>query len=377
MQVLELTKELIRRKSVTPDDAGCQESIAKLLADVGFTVESIDIGETKNLWAVHGSEGPLFCFLGHTDVVPSGPVEDWKHPPFDCVEENGLLYGRGAADMKGCVAAFIVAVCDYVRNNQTHPGRIALLLTSDEEGPALDGTQAVVKKLQERGEKIDYCLVGEPSSEEALGDVVKVGRRGSLGCRLTVLGVQGHVAYPHLARNPIHQAAPVLAELAAEKWDEGNEFFPPTSFQISNINGGTGADNVIPGKVEIVFNFRFSTASTPEDLKARVEAILQKHQLEYKILWNLSGRPFFTPKGRLVDAVRSAIKAATGNEAQLSTAGGTSDGRFVAPLGAEVVEFGVINRTIHKVNEHVKVADLNTLVSIYEQVIESVLKPLT
>lgn len=373
MQVLELTKELIRRQSVTPDDAGCQEAIAKLLGEVGFNVESIDIGPVKNLWAIHGESGPLFCFLGHTDVVPTGPVEDWKHPPFEAVEEDGILYGRGAADMKGCVAAFIVAVREYAQKNPTHPGRIALLLTSDEEGPALYGTQAVVQKLEERGEKIDYCLVGEPSSEEALGDVVKVGRRGSLGCRLTVLGVQGHVAYPHLARNPIHQAAGALAELAAEKWDEGNEFFPPTSFQISNINGGTGADNVIPGKVEIVFNFRFSTASSPDDLKSRVEAILQKHQLEYKIFWTLSGRPFFTPRGTLVDALSEAIENVAGKTPQLSTAGGTSDGRFVAPLGAQVAEFGVINRTIHKVNEQVKVADLSALVSIYGRIIESVM----
>lgn len=369
MQVLELTKELIRKKSVTPEDAGCQEAVAALLKEVGFKVESIDIGPVKNLWAVHGSLGPLFCFLGHTDVVPSGPVEDWKHPPFDCVEEDGVLYGRGAADMKGCVAAFVTAVCKYVSQNPDHPGRIALLLTSDEEGPALYGTQAVVQKLEECGEKIDYCLVGEPSSEEALGDVVKVGRRGSLGARLTVMGIQGHVAYPHLARNPIHQVAPALAELSSEKWDEGNEFFPPTSFQISNMNAGTGADNVIPGKVEIVFNFRFSTASTPDDLKARVEAVLQKHQLEYNLSWTLSGRPFFTPKGKLVDAVSAAIEKATGSLPQLSTAGGTSDGRFIAPLGAEVVEFGVINRSIHKINEHVKIADLNALVSIYEQII--------
>lgn len=372
MQVLELTKELIRKKSVTPDDAGCQEAIAALLKEVGFSIESINIGPVKNLWAVHGKTGPLFCFLGHTDVVPSGPAEEWKHPPFDCVEEEGVLYGRGAADMKGCVAAFVSAVCDFVSENQDHKGRIALLLTSDEEGPALYGTQAVVQKLDERGEKIDYCLVGEPSSEEILGDVVKVGRRGSLGGRLTVLGIQGHVAYPHLARNPIHQVAPALAELAAEKWDDGNEFFPPTSFQISNINGGTGADNVIPGKVEIICNFRFSTASDPEDLKARVEAILQKHQLEYKLFWTLSGRPFFTPKGKLVDAVSAAIEEATGKAPQLSTAGGTSDGRFIAPLGAEVVEFGVINRSIHKINEHVKIADLTALVSIYRQILQSV-----
>ena len=374
MNVLELTKELIRKKSVTPDDAGCQEAIAGLLSAVGFKVESIDIEDTKNLWAVHGDKGSLFCFLGHTDVVPAGPVEEWTYPPFDCVEEDGVLFGRGAADMKGCVAAFVVAVCDYVSKNPAHKDRIALLLTSDEEGPALHGTQAVVRKLTERGEKIDYCLVGEPSSEERLGDVVKVGRRGSLGGRLSVIGVQGHVAYPHLARNPIHQAAPALAELASEKWDEGNEFFPPTSFQISNINGGTGADNVIPGKVDVVFNFRFSTASKPDDLKARVEAVLQKHKLEYKLTWNLSGLPFFTPKGKLVDAVKDSIQEATGNAPQLSTAGGTSDGRFVAPLGAQVVEFGVINRSIHKIDENVKIADLSVLVSIYYSALERLLR---
>ena len=372
MNVLELTKELVKRQSVTPDDAGCQSVLAKILSDVGFAVEHLRIGGTDNFWAVLGKEGPLLCFLGHTDVVPTGPESDWKHPPFDCVEEEGLLYGRGTADMKGGVAAFVLAATKFASNRKTFPGRLAILLTSDEEGPALDGTQAVIKTLSERGEKIDFCLVGEPSSEENFGDVVKIGRRGSLGARLTVVGIQGHVAYPHLARNPIHQAASAIAELCAEKWDDGNEFFPPTSFQISNVHAGTGADNVIPGKFELVFNFRFSTASTPDDLKQRTEAFFKKHQLEYQIVWTLSGLPFFTPPGTLVDAVVDAIKDKTSRDPQLSTAGGTSDGRFVAPTGAQVVEFGVINRTIHKVNEHVRVADLQTLSDIYLQVIETV-----
>jgi succinyl-diaminopimelate desuccinylase len=373
MNVIELTKELITLKSITPEDAGCQARIAELLKEAGFNTEQITIGNVENLWAVHGNEGPLFCFLGHTDVVPTGPVEDWKYPPFVPTEENGVLYGRGAADMKGCVAAFVLAMCRFAKENPAHRGRLALLLTSDEEGPAIYGTQAVVRKFDERGIKIDYCLVAEPSSEEELGDVVKVGRRGSLGCRLSVIGIQGHVAYPQLALNPIHVAAPAIAELCAEKWDEGNEFFPPTSFQISNVHGGTGADNVIPGRLDLVFNFRFSTASTPENLKDRTEAILKKHGLEYEIVWNLSGRPFFTAEGKLVDAVVSAIETELGSKPRLSTAGGTSDGRFIAPGGAEVVEFGVINRTIHKVDEQVKVADLEKLEQIYLRIIESAL----
>jgi len=373
MDVLDLTKQLIRRASVTPDDAGCQDLIAGLLWQSGFAVEHQPIEEVKNLWAYHGDGAPLFIFLGHTDVVPTGPLADWKHPPYDCIEEDGILYGRGAADMKGCTAAFVMALMEFVKLHPKHRGRVGLLLTSDEEGPALHGTQAVVKNLLSRGEKIDFCLVGEPSSEEQLGDVVKVGRRGSLHGRLVVEGIQGHVAYPQLARNPIHQAASALAELAAEVWDEGNEFFPPTSFQISNIHAGTGADNVIPGKMEVVFNFRFSTASEPLVLQSRVDAILQRHKLEYKLDWKLSGSPFFTAPGTLVDAVKTAIESRTKISPQLSTAGGTSDGRFIAPLGAQVVEFGVINRSIHKIDEHVKVADLEVLSQIYMDILAKVM----
>lgn len=374
MNTLKLAKDLIRRPSITPDDAGCQKLIADLLEQDGFAIEHLRFEDVDNLWAVHGSSGPLFCFLGHTDVVPTGTETDWKHPPFEAVEDGGLLYGRGAADMKGCVAAFIIAALDYVRKQPEHKGRLAVLLTSDEEGIGINGTAAVVKEFEKRSLKIDYCLVGEPSCEEALGDVVKVGRRGSLGGKLRIEGIQGHVAYPHLARNPIHQALGALKELSERQWDKGNEFFPATSFQISNINSGTGADNVIPGKLDLVFNFRYSSELNADQLKAAVHETLDRHKLEYKLTWRLSGLPFLTGPGSLVEAMQASIEKETGRKPTLSTAGGTSDGRFIAPTGSEVAEFGLINRTIHKIDEHIKIDHLDPLSRIYYGIIERVLQ---
>lgn len=370
---LQLAFDLISSRSVTPEDAGCQQLMMDRLAAVGFNNEPLRFADVDNFWSRRGSEGPLVCFAGHTDVVPTGPEGNWTHPPFEPQIVDGMLYGRGAADMKGSLAAMVVAVENFVRKHPHHKGSIAFLITSDEEGPAKNGTVKVVETLQARNEKIDMCIVGEPSSTSALGDVVKNGRRGSLGCVLTVKGIQGHVAYPHLARNPVHQAAPALAELAAEEWDQGNEFFPATSFQISNINAGTGATNVIPGSCEVVFNFRFSTELTADILQQRTEAILNKHGLEYDIEWNLSGEPFLTPRGDLVDASVQAIRDITGRETELSTAGGTSDGRFIAPTGAQVLELGPCNATIHKVDEHVSVDDLNTLTAVYERTLELLL----
>ncbi len=343
------------------------------LEAIGFRTEPLRFGEVDNFWARRGTEGPLFVFAGHTDVVPTGPLAQWDSPPFGPEIRDGHLYGRGAADMKGSLAAFVTACERFVANHPDHKGSIGYLITSDEEGPAVDGTVKVIDHLEARNEKIDWCLVGEPSSTERVGDIIKNGRRGSLGCTLTVKGVQGHVAYPHLAENPIHKVAPALAELCSQTWDRGNDYFPPTTFQISNIHAGTGATNVIPGEVEVVFNFRFSTEVTPEQLQQRVEEIFRRHQLDFRLDWNLSGMPFLTPRGELVDALCDAIESTTGYETTLSTSGGTSDGRFIAPTGAQVVELGPLNATIHKVNECVKVADLDALSDIYERSLENLL----
>ncbi|MFA5242313.1 MAG: succinyl-diaminopimelate desuccinylase [Sulfuricella sp.] len=362
---LELARELITRRSLTPDDAGCQEILIERLEKIGFKIEKMRFGNVDNFWARRGMTAPLVCFAGHTDVVPTGPVENWDSDPFIPTLRDGMLFGRGAADMKTSLAAFITAIEAFVAEHPDHAGSIALLITSDEEGIALDGTVKVVEALQARDEKMDYCIVGEPTCVAKLGDTLKNGRRGSLSGKLTVKGIQGHIAYPHLARNPIHLAAPAIAELAATQWDAGNEYFPPTTWQISNIHGGTGATNVIPGTVEMLFNFRFSTASTVDELKSRVHAILDRHGLEYELLWELSGKPFLTPKGDLVDALAAAISQAVGLETALSTSGGTSDGRFIADICPQVVEFGPNNATIHKLNECVALADIEPLKEIY------------
>jgi succinyl-diaminopimelate desuccinylase len=370
---LDLAMELISRRSVTPEDDGCQELMISRLEKLGFRIERLPFEEVTNLWARRGDSGPLFCFAGHTDVVPSGPEEQWQFPPFEPRIEEGYLCGRGAADMKGSLAAFITAVERFVANHPDHQGSIALLITSDEEGPFINGTTRVIDHLEARNEKIDWCIVGEPSSTEKVGDVIKNGRRGSLSGTLKVRGIQGHVAYPHLVRNPIHEAAPALAELAATVWDEGNEFFPPTSFQISNINAGTGATNVVPGHVDIAFNFRFSTEVTADELKVRVREILDRHGLEWDIDWILSGNPFLTAAGSLVDAARESIRSVMGYETELSTSGGTSDGRFIAPTGAQVLELGPCNATIHKINERVRASDLDDLSHLYENILARLL----
>ncbi len=370
---LNLAKELISRQSVTPEDAGCQSILARRLEALGFSIDQLRFGEVDNLWARRGSEGPLFVFAGHTDVVPTGPESEWRHPPFSPTEENGLLYGRGAADMKGSLAAMITATERFIAQHPDHQGSIGYLITSDEEGPAIEGTVKVVEWLQARNETIDWCLVGEPTSSDKVADVIKNGRRGSLGATLTIRGTQGHVAYPHLAKNPVHLVAPVLAELVAMKWDNGNESFPPTTFQISNIQAGTGATNVIPGDLTVIFNFRFSTEVTDAELRTQVDTVLQKHQLDYRIDWQLSGQPFLTPAGELVAAIQAAIKNICGYETELSTSGGTSDGRFIAPSGAQVVELGPLNATIHKVDEHVAITELDTLSEIYQQILNNLL----
>ncbi|HZW26393.1 MAG TPA: succinyl-diaminopimelate desuccinylase [Gallionella sp.] len=363
---LALAKQLISRRSLTPNDDGCLDIIGARMTPLDFNLEKMRCGEVDNLWARRGNGGPLVCFAGHTDVVPSGPVEKWGRDPFTPTVRDGMLYGRGASDMKGSLAAFVTAIEKFVAEFPQHRGSIALLLTSDEEGIAVDGTVRVVETLQARGEKIDYCIVGEPTSVAKTGDTIKNGRRGSLSGTLTVKGVQGHIAYPHLVKNPIHLAAPAIAELAATVWDEGNEYFPPTSWQISNIHGGTGATNVVPGTVEILFNFRHSTASTVDSLKQRVHAILDRHKLEYDLEWEKSsGKPYLTPRGDLVDAVAAAIKQVTGLDTELSTSGGTSDGRFIADICPQVLEVGPLNATIHKINECVAVADLDALSEIY------------
>lgn len=370
---LDLALDLIRRRSVTPVDAGCQPLMAERLAALGFAIEPMRFGEVDNLWARRGSDGPLFCFAGHTDVVPPGPLTDWTSDPFAPEIRDGLLYGRGACDMKGSLAAMITATERFVGEHPDHQGSIAFLITSDEEGPSIDGTRRVVEALSARNERIDYALVGEPSSHQRLGDIIKNGRRGSLGGRLRIRGKQGHVAYPTLADNPVHRAAPALAELCTECWDEGNDHFPPTSFQISNIHAGTGADNVIPGELEVLFNLRFSTEQTPERLQQRIHAILDSHGLDHEINWRVSGHPFLTPAGALVEATQAAILAITGKPTQLSTIGGTSDGRFIAPTGAQVVELGPINATIHKVNECVGIEELDQLSTIYTDILYQLL----
>ncbi|MEM5428606.1 succinyl-diaminopimelate desuccinylase [Cupriavidus oxalaticus] len=375
---LALTEDLIRRRSVTPADEGCQAILETRLKALGFDCEAIVSGpddfRVTNLWAVRrgtqGTAGKLLVFAGHTDVVPTGPLEQWHSDPFEPTHRDGKLYGRGAADMKTSIAGFVVAVEEFVKAHPAHAGSIGFLITSDEEGPAHDGTIKVVEALSARGERLDYCVIGEPTSVNALGDMVKNGRRGSLSGKLTVKGIQCHIAYPHLGRNPIHDAAPALAALAAEVWDEGNEYFPPTSWQMSNIHGGTGATNVIPGHVTIDFNFRFSTASTPEGLKARVHAILDRHSLEYSLDWTLGGEPFLTPRGDLSDALSSAIKAETGFDTELSTTGGTSDGRFIAKICPQVIEFGPPNASIHKIDEHVEVRFIDPLKNVYRGVLE-------
>ena len=372
-ETIELAIDLISRNSVTPEDAGCQEVMIKRLEAIGFTVERLRFDDVDNFWARRGDSAPLYAFAGHTDVVPTGPEDQWQFAPFEPTIKDGMLYGRGAADMKGSLAAMLTACERFVAEHPNHKGSIGFLITSDEEGPSINGTVKVVEHLEARGEKMDGCLVGEPSSTNTVGDVIKNGRRGSLGCVLTVHGVQGHVAYPHLAENPIHAVAPVLAELTSQEWDNGNEFFPATSFQISNINGGTGATNVIPGDAEIVFNFRYSTETTQEQLEQRVESILKSHNLNYTINWILSGLPFLTPSGALVDAACAAVKAVQGFDTELSTAGGTSDGRFIAPTGAQVVELGPLNATIHKVDECVAVDDLDKLSEMYQHVLEELL----
>jgi succinyl-diaminopimelate desuccinylase len=372
---LQLARELIARRSVTPEDGGCQQLLAERLAPLGFAVEPVRRGEVTNLWARRGTARPLVCFAGHTDVVPTGPLEKWGSDPFVPTEREGKLFGRGAADMKTSIAAFIVAVEHFVKAHPSHRGSIALLITSDEEGLAVDGTVRVVELLKSRGERIDYCVVGEPTCAANLGDTIKNGRRGSLSGTLRVRGVQGHVAYPHLAKNPVHLAAPALAELAAAEWDRGDEYFPPTTWQISNIHGGTGATNVIPGELEVMFNFRYSTASRPDDLKLKVESVLKRHGLDFEIDWSLSGAPYLTPRGKLVEALSAAIRDITGTTPEVSTTGGTSDGRFIADICPEVVEFGPLNASIHKLNEHIDLADIGKLCGIYSRLLSRLLAP--
>lgn len=366
---VQLACELVGRPSITPEDEGCQDVMIARLETIGFKVERLRFGDVDNFWAVHGESGPIFAFAGHTDVVPTGHASAWNTPPFSPTIKDGFLYGRGAADMKGSLAAMVTACEDFVAQHADHHGRIAFLITSDEEGIAVNGTVKVIEWLEKRDEKITWCLVGEPSSTSNVGDVIKNGRRGSLGCELKVIGKQGHVAYPHLASNPVHLAAPALAELATEIWDKGNKFFPATSFQISNINGGTGASNVIPGELDVVFNFRFSTEVTADILKERTETILQKYGFDYTLKWHLSGEPFLTSKGKLVEAAQNAIQTVCGYATELSTAGGTSDGRFIAPTGAQVVELGPVNATIHQANEHTSCDDLITLHNIYKHIL--------
>lgn len=370
---LALAEELLAQASVTPEDAGCMTIIGQRLAALGFGLEYINRAGVQNLWARRGNTAPLVCFAGHTDVVPTGPLEYWTTPPFSPNQRDGKLYARGAADMKSSLAAFVTSIEAFVAANPNHPGSIALLLTSDEEGPATDGTVAVVDTLKARNEGIDYCIVGEPTAVNTLGDMIKNGRRGSLSGKLRVKGIQGHIAYPHLAKNPIHLVAPAIAELATTEWDQGNEFFPPTTWQISNIRGGTGATNVIPGTVEILFNFRFATASTPENLQQRLCAILEQHGLDYDIQWTLGAKPFLTGHGKLVEAARNAIRAECGIETELSTTGGTSDGRFIADICPQLLELGPVNESIHKIDEHIDIAALEPLSGIYRRILEQLL----
>jgi succinyl-diaminopimelate desuccinylase len=372
-QALDLTRNLLARRSITPADEGCQELIAQRLAQIGFLIEPLPFGNVMNLWARRGRTGPVFCFAGHTDVVPTGPLEEWLSDPFLPAERDGVLYGRGAADMKSGLAAMVTAVEEFVATQPSHSGSIAFLITSDEEGPSVDGTRRVADMLRTRRERIDWCVVGEPSSEVSVGDTIKVGRRGSLSGRLTVHGVQGHIAYPQLAENPVHTLAPALAELVGRKWDEGTEHFEPTSFQVSNLNAGTGAPNVIPGELKARFNLRYSPIQTLSKLKTTVEDILRRHGVRYTLEWYVSGEPFFTARGVLSEAVGAAVAEVTGVQPKLSTGGGTSDGRFIAPLGAQVVELGVVNASIHKVNECVRVADIDALQRMYLNVLRRLL----
>jgi succinyl-diaminopimelate desuccinylase len=373
LPALDLARELIARKSVTPDDGGCQELLARRLERAGFRCEPMRFGEVDNLWARRGTGRPLVCFAGHTDVVPTGPLSEWHSDPFTPTVRDGRLYGRGAADMKSSIAAFVVAAEAFIQERPHHGGSIALLLTSDEEGPALDGTVRVVHVLKARNELIDYCLVGEPSSVDWLGDMLKNGRRGSLSGKLTVRGVQGHVAYPHLVKNPVHLLAPALAELVRTEWDKGNDSFPPTSFQVSNIHAGTGAANVVPGSVVVDFNFRFSTESSEASLRSRVEQILKKHGLDYAIDWVLGARPFLSQRGRLASTVVDVAKRLTGHNAELSTTGGTSDARFIIDICPEVIELGPVNASIHKLNEHIALEELELLPRIYLDVLRTLL----
>ena len=373
-RVLELTRELVSRRSQTPQDAGCQEILRARLQPLGFRCETIASNGVTNLWARRGNTSPLVCFAGHTDVVPSGPLSEWRSDPFVPTLRDGFLYGRGAADMKSSIAAFVVATEGFIAATPGHAGSIALLVTSDEEGPAIDGTVKVVDQLRAAGQRIDYCVVGEPTSVERLGDMIKNGRRGSLSGTLTIRGVQGHIAYPHLAKNPIHLAAPAIAELAATRWDEGNEYFPPTTWQVSNVHAGTGALNVIPGSLELAFNFRYGTASTPESLRGRLEAVLRKHDLDYALDWTQPSQPYLTPRGKLVDTLSEVIQRVCGIKPQLSCTGGTSDGRFIANICREVVELGPVNESIHKVNERVAIDDLEPLASLYRGILDRLLE---
>lgn len=370
-----LLADLVAEPSITPQDANCQPILMQRLVALGFTIEKMRFGDVDNFWARRGTAQPVFCFAGHTDVVPTGPLEKWTTPPFVATEKDGYLYGRGVADMKGSIAAFIIALEDFIAANPNHAGSIALLITADEEGVAINGTKKVVETLAARAEKIDYCVVGEPTAVAQVGDMIKVGRRGSLGGDLRVIGKQGHIAYPHLAANPVHLLAPALAELVAVEWDQGNALFPPTSFQVSNLNVGTGATNVIAGEARVLFNFRYSTEQTAAGLQARVEDILQKHQVPYDLQWTLSGEPFLTESGDLVATAQRVIKAVTGKTTELSTTGGTSDGRFIKHIAKELIEVGPCNESIHQINERVALADLSPLAQIYGGLLNELLIP--
>jgi succinyl-diaminopimelate desuccinylase len=372
-ETLTLTQELLKKASLTPNDAGCMDLMSDYLQQRGFVIEWMNFGDTRNLWARRGSSSPVFAFAGHTDVVPTGPLDEWDTPPFEPTIKDGLIYGRGAADMKGSLAAMMTACDGFINDHNDHNGSIAFLITSDEEGPATNGTVKVIEALHQRGEIIDYCIVGEPSSHKTFGDMVRVGRRGSINGHLTLIGKQGHVAYPELVENPIHALAPILSGLTAEKWDDGNEYFPPTSFQISNVNSGTGAENVVPGDLKMVFNLRFSSELTPETIKSRATHIIDQNSDSYEITWRLSGLPFITERGTLTNAVEKALVDVTGNKPELSTGGGTSDGRFIAPYGVQVIELGPINETIHKINECVSVDDLDKLSVTYQKTLENLL----
>ncbi|PCI68752.1 MAG: succinyl-diaminopimelate desuccinylase [Piscirickettsiaceae bacterium] len=372
-ETLTLTQALLKKVSLTPEDAGCMDLMAEYLQQRGFVIEWMNFGDTKNLWARRGTSAPLFAFAGHTDVVPTGPLNEWDTPPFEPTIKDGLIYARGAADMKGSLAAMLTACDTFIAEHNNHTGSIAFLITSDEEGPATNGTVKVMEALEARGEHIDYCIVGEPSSHKQFGDMVRVGRRGSINGYLTLIGKQGHVAYPELVENPIHALAPILSGLTAEVWDEGNDYFPPTSFQISNINAGTGVTNVVPGELKMVFNLRFSSELTPEVIKSRITYIVDQQSDNYELTWDLSGLPFITERGELTDAVVKSVQDVTGLTPELSTGGGTSDGRFIAPYGVQLIELGPINETIHKINECVSVADLDSLSETYHNVLENIL----